>query len=265
MEHPHPGGGYRIEVLLSLTHVFIEMGRLRDAQDYLTNAEELNAALRDADCEGRILGFRGLLAQLGGNLPEADLLYDECKKKLKDGTNLRARSIFLKYHADLKMSRNELNDADLLIRESRALAEAGVFPDLVAFARVSQGHWLARKERYNESRQEYLSLLQEAQRMGARKLEAECQSTLSALSLQEGDIEGARVRAMKALSLANELGLGLRLTTSMVVLGRASIEAGQRDLGIAYLRNARKLAYEQEYWHRAWQAETVLQKLGVEP
>jgi tetratricopeptide (TPR) repeat protein len=265
MEHPHPGGGYRIEVLLNLAHVFIEMGRLREARGYLDSAAELNATLGDADYAGRIFGFRGLLAQLGGNLPEADSLYKQCEGKLKKGNNLRARSIFLKHHADLKMSMSDLDSADLLIRESRALAEAGVFPDLVASARVSHGHWLAQREHYKESRQEYQSLLLEAQRMGARKLEAECQSTLSTLSLQEGDVEGARVRAMKALSLANELGLGLRLTNSMVVLGQATIEAGQRDLGIAYLRNARLLAYEQEYWHRAWLAETVLQRLGEQP
>jgi tetratricopeptide (TPR) repeat protein len=265
MEHPHPGGGYRIEVLLNLAHVFIEMGRLREARAYLDSAAEFNATLKDGDYDGRILGFRGLLAHLGGNLPEADLLYKNCHPKLRSGNNLRARSVFLKHHADLKMSMSDLDSADLLIRESRALAEAGVFPDLVAFARVSHGHWLAQSKCYKESRQEYQSLLLEAQRMGARKLEAECQSTLSTLSLLEGDVEGARVRAMKALSLANELGLGLRLTNSMVVLGKATIEAGQRDLGIAYLRNARLLAYEQEYWHRAWLAETALQRLGVQP
>jgi tetratricopeptide (TPR) repeat protein len=262
MEHFLPGGGYRIEVLLNLTHVFIEMGRLREALRYLEQAERFNAKLGDADFGGRILGFRGLLAHLGGNLPDADELYGQCAQRLRDGNNLRAQSVFHKHHADLRMSMEDLDQAQLLIRKSRALAEAGNFPDLVAFARVSQGHLLARRKHYKDSRQEYQSLLQEAQRMGARKLEAECQSTLSSLSLQEGDIEGARVRAMKALGLANELALGLRLTHSMVVLGLATITGGQRQLGVAYLRNARLLASEQEYWLCRWRAQTALQELG---
>jgi tetratricopeptide (TPR) repeat protein len=262
MEHPRPGGGYRVEVLLNLTHVFIEMGRLREAPRYLEFAEDFNAKLQNADFAARILGFRGLLAHLSGNLPEADVLYRECTQALRGGNNLRAQSVFLKHYADLKMSMGDLDQAELLIRESRALAEAGNFPDLVAFARVSHGHLLAQRERYRDSRQEYQSLLQEAQRMGARKLEAECHSTLSRLCLQEGDVEGARVRAMKALSLANELGLGLRLAHAMVVLGLATIKAGQPDLGVAYLRNARRLASEQEYWHCGWQAQAALQELG---
>lgn len=264
MEHFKPGGGYRLEVLLNLTHVFIEMGRLREARFYLNDAGRMNDNLRDADFGGRILGFQGLLAHLSGNLPEADSLYAACTRKLRHGNNLRAQSVFLKYYADLNLTMGTLDKAALLIQKSRALAEAGVFPDLVAFTRVSQATLLTQKKQYDDARREYLSLLRESHRMGARKLEAECQSTLSVLCLQEGDVEGARVRAMRALSLANELALGLRLTHSMIVLGQATVKAGQRDLGIAYLRNARFLAAEQEYWLRRWKAETALQELGVD-
>jgi len=265
MEHFHHGGAYRVEVLLNLTHAFIEMGRLRDARAYLRVAENNNKKLRDPDCEGRLMGFKAFLAHLGGNLPEADALYSASWCRLQRGNNLRAQSVFNKHHSDLKMALGDLEQADLLIRRSRALAEASVSPDLVAFARVSGGHLLALRRRHIDSRREYESLLGEAQRVGARKLEAECLATLSVLCLQEKDIEGARVRAMQALSLANELGLGLRLTHSMIVLGQATVKAGQRDLGIAYLRNAVHLATEQEYWHRRWAAEAALQELGETP
>src|SRR5260370_6006791 len=155
MEHPQPGGGCRVEVLLNLANVFIEMGCLREARRCLESAEDFNAKLEDADFAGRILGFRGLLAHLSGNLPEADVLYKKCHKALGGGDNLRARSVFLKHHADLKMSMNDLEKAELLIRESRSLAEAGVFPDLVAFARCSQSHLLAPRGRYKDPRPEY--------------------------------------------------------------------------------------------------------------
>ena len=262
IEDPGAGGEYQLETLLSLVHIFLEMGRLQLARRYLAEAERLNHSLGDEDCAARILGFKGLIVHIGGDLQEADRLYGDCIEKLKKGNNLRAQSFFLKHQADVKIGAHEYDKAELLIRTSRAIAEVGVYPDLVAYARVSEGHRLANKGEAAKARLEYHAVLREAQRIGIRKLEAEIQSTLSRLAFDQGDAEGARLLAMKSLSLANELGLGLRLTHSLVVLGLATIKAGQRDLGVAYLRHAKKLADEQEYWYRGREAENKLQELG---
>lgn len=48
-----------------------------------------------------------------------------------------------------------------------------------------------------------------------------------------------------------------------VVLGLATLEVGQRELGIAYLKNARRLADRQEYWLRMREAEEELYRLGA--
>lgn len=67
---------------------------------------------------------------------------------------------------------------------------------------------------------------------------------------------------MAALGIANDLGLGLRQTQSMLVLGVATARAGQAQLGRSYLRLAKRLGDEQEYWLRSREAEEHLQKLG---
>ena len=64
--------------------------------------------------------------------------------------------------------------------------------------------------------------------------------------------------------MANEYRLGLRVSHSLVVLGKATLDAGHRELGVAYLRNAKQLASRQPYWYRAREAEMKLQELGEE-
>ncbi|HEX7183219.1 MAG TPA: SIR2 family protein [Thermoanaerobaculia bacterium] len=263
VEDPAVGGGFHMEVLLSLAFTFIEMGRLPAACRYLEDAERLLHELYDEDYQARLLGLRGLILHLRGDLQGADELYSRCLDLLRQGTNPRAQSIFLKHKADVKISVQAYEEADLLIRNSRALAESGVFPELAANARMSEGHRLTRKGQAVQARVEYRAVLKEAQRIGFRKLEVRALTALARLALDQKDPEGARDQAVKALSLANELGLGLRQSHALVVLGLATLETDQKDLGVAYLRRARQLANDQEYWSRSREAENKLLELGV--
>lgn len=263
VEDPAWGGGFHQEVLLSLTFTFIEMGRLPAAKEYLEDAERLLLRFPDDDTLARILGLRGLMAHLGGDLQTAGDLYDRSLKLLRPGNNLRAQSVFLKHKADVMISVGNWSEADLLVRNSRALAEAGVFPELVANARISEGHLRFRRGDPVGARLEYKAVLSEAQRIGTRKLETRVLTALARVALAQKDVEGAHTLATQSLSLANELGLGLRQTHSLVVLGLTTLELGQRDLGIAYLREAKRLADIQEYWARSREAENKLLELGA--
>jgi SIR2-like protein len=265
IEHPAEGGGFHLEVLLSLAFTFIEMGRLPAAGRQLDDAERLAREVPDDDFTARILGLRGLMLHLKGDLQGADDLYDRCLKLLRPGMNLRAQSIFLKHKADVKISMQEFEEADLLVRNSRALAESGVFPELVANARISEGHRLTRTGQAVQARLEYTAVLHEAQRIGFRKLEVRALTALARLALDQKDADGGRDYAMRALTLANQLGLGLRQSHALVVLGLATLEMGQSELGIAYLRSGKRLADDQEYWSRSREAENKLLELGVDP
>lgn len=265
IEHPAEGGGFHLEVLLSLAFTLIEMGYLPAACRHLDDAERLVREMSDDDFAARILGLRGLMLHLKGDLQGADDLYDRCLKLLRPGMNLRAQSIFLKHKADVKISSQAFEEADLLVRNSRALAESGVFPELVANARISEGHRLTRTGQAVQARLEYTAVLHEAQRIGFRKLEVRALTALARLALDQKDADGGRDYAMRALTLANQLGLGLRQSHALVVLGLATLEMGQTGLGIAYLRSAKQLADDQEYWSRSREAENKLLELGVSP
>jgi tetratricopeptide (TPR) repeat protein len=257
------GGGYHLEVLLSLAFTSIERGRLCVGAQYLADAKRFLQERDDEDYVARVAGLNGLIAHLQGNLQKAADLYEYALKILRSGTNLRAQSVFLKHLADVKISMQQLDEADMLIRNSRALAESGVFPELVANARISEGHRLSRTGQPVKARLEYNAVLSEARRMGFRKLEARALTALARLALDQKDVDRAHELAMGALCLSNELGLGLRQSHCLVVLGLVALEADKKELGIAYLRLARRMANDQEYWARSREAENKLRELGA--
>jgi tetratricopeptide (TPR) repeat protein len=207
-----------------------------------------------------------LVQHLRGDLKEADQLYCKAEVPLRErpGGNPRALSIFLRHHGDLKMALGDMDGAKEFILESRALAEAERYPELVAYARVSLGHWYRVKTQYPQALHEYNAALSESRRIGIRRLESEALSELSRLACDLGDAQTARQRATDALRIANESSLGLRQTHCLVVLGRATVLAGDHSLGIAYLKHAQTLAKRQEYWLRGGEADEQLQQLGAD-
>jgi tetratricopeptide (TPR) repeat protein len=267
IEDPATGGSYHAEVLLSLAYSIAEQGRLSVASAYLDDAERSLAEIEDVDVRARIHGLRGWIAHLQGNLQRAAELYDRCLKGLSTGRNLRAQSIFSKHLADVKLAAQQCahEEADLLIRVSRSLAESGVFPELVANARMSEGHRLFRAKNLIQARREYKTVLQEAQARDCVKLEVRALTVLARLALELKDADEAREHAMKALSLANQYGLELRKSHGLIVLGLATLETGPSDLGIEYLRLAKEIADRQEYWARSREAENKLLELGIDP
>ncbi|HEX6100596.1 MAG TPA: SIR2 family protein [Thermoanaerobaculia bacterium] len=260
------GGQYTVQSQLEMMGVFLEMGRLGTAAEYLTQAEKANEKYGDRDYRARLMGYRGLLAHLRNNFDEAETLYAEALELLRRSgkRNLRAMSIFTQHWADLKLAKKELEEARDLIRSSTSMANEGGHVDLVAYARNSHAHLLRAQRQYVEAQAEYRSILEEARRIGLRRLEADVLSEMARLALELGDWNTARTRAINALMVANGLGLGLRRTHGLVVLGLAMIQARNPKLGAAYLRHAWSLARTQGYQLRADEAARRLREIGEE-
>jgi hypothetical protein len=179
--------------------------------------------------------------------------------------NVRAQSYFLAYRAALEVRLGHLDRGEASARSARALAETGHFPDLVAYARLSMGKLLRARKLLREATIEYRAALEEARRLGIGRLESEVLAELSRLALGLGDVEIARQRAAESLLVANSLGLGLRQTHALLMLGLATARAGQRDLGVAFLKLTWNFATQQEYWLRRREAEEFLEQLGENP
>ena len=261
IEGSTPVPRYTLQSQLHMAHTFLEMGRLSLARHYLDTCDRTNAVIQDRDYAGRILGYRAILVYLQGDLESSDRLFEEALQSLRTGNNQRAESFFLGHRVSLEVEL-DLSRAEASARSSRALAENGQYPDLIAYARMAAGRVHRTHRSLEKATLEYNAALQEARRLGISRLEAEVLSELSRLALDLGDALGARQRAMEALRLANELRLGLGQTMSMMVLGLATTRTGQRNVGVQYLRHARNLAVQQEFWLRKKEIEEHLQRLG---
>lgn len=255
---------YQLQSQLHLTHTFMELGSIEIAEQYLEETERTNFRVKDPDYEGRIQGYRALIAHLRGSIADADRLYGEAIQSFQSGMrNTRAESFFHRHYAALKIQLGELKEAEQSAQSSRALAQAGHHPDLVAWAQLAWGSLYLARKRLDKATMAYTWALGEARRLGIRRLEAELLSELSRLALSLGDTVVARLRATASLQIANELALGLRQSDALVLVGRATIDAGQRDLGIAYLKHAEILGQRQQYWQRTREAEEHLQRHGA--
>jgi tetratricopeptide (TPR) repeat protein len=258
-------GQYTFQAYCNLGAACIQYGRLRRAREYLQMAKEISirAGNKDKDHAPRLDGYLALIRHLRGDLLLADREYGKAIHHLAETDNARAECIFLRHRADLKLKLREKNLAGDFIRSCRAKAEEGHFPDLVAHARLSEGHLFRVCEKYQDAIREYKVALKAAKQYGMRGLEADVYSELAHLALDLGDTETARTRAIKSLQIANELHLGLRQTHGLVVLGKATAKAGQQALGVEYLKQARELAERQHYELRAREAEEELHRLGA--
>lgn len=246
------------ESLLNLAHCLIELGRLWDAEDYLDDAEEINDLVGSESLEARIAGFKGLTSHLKGNLEQADTYYARCLDRLDQEVNPRAASFFHVHRCLLHIERDDLVSARQSARTARAFAEATQSSDLLAYSRIAEADLLLTARDPAAARPVYIAAFEEAARCKARKIQALIAFKLSELARSQGDLEGAREKALDGLGLSNELGLGLLQTRGLIALGRSIRESGSEELGTEYLRIARDQARMQQYWLRYREAERLL-------
>jgi tetratricopeptide (TPR) repeat protein len=226
------GGLYLFQSSCNLGAAFIQLGRLQQAEIHFRHAERINLRMGDKDHAARVLGYRGLIEHLRGNLRGAEKLYADAIDGLEEiGFNLRGLSIFQRHYADLLLRLKETEEAERHIVSGRARAEAAHYPDIVANYRLSAGHLHRQKDEIDEAMSCYIAAQEEAREMGLRGLEADALSELSQLALDVGDTQTAIDRAIQALQIANELCLGIRQTHGLVVLGRALIGSKRPTLG----------------------------------
>lgn len=257
---------YTLQSQLHLGHTCLEIGDLQTAGQYLDKTTATNHDVDDLDYGGRILGYQALIEHYRYHFEAAEEKYRKALRQIKRaGGNPRAESFFFGHRAKLAIAVGRLDKAESYVRSGRALAEAGGARDLVAYARTVQGRLYRARGSFHDANAEYHEALAEARELGVRRLEAEILCGLARVSLELGDADLARRRALGALALANELGLGLRTTRSLILLGMATVKTGHSRLGVAYLRLAKQLGDEQQYRLRSREAEAELHKMGEDP
>jgi tetratricopeptide (TPR) repeat protein len=253
---------------LSLAAVQIDAANLPVARFHLEKALRGSKELRDRQLEARVLGYLGLLHHLSGSYEDAQTFYKEAVEQLQRQNNRRGLSIFLRHQGDLLRLRERLGDAKQSLADSIAAAESGGHLDLVQYARIAEANFSVGSSdpKASDPRRAFETLssaIDFAQTMGIPKLEADALRVQSLIAAQQGDVWGASRLAVRCLSIAVALGMRLRVTASLVLLGRINRIRGDVDAARSLLHSAVALGHEQGYQLQVEAAERELMLIGT--
>jgi tetratricopeptide (TPR) repeat protein len=258
-EHDQQGRRF-CQSMLNLAMVQIERAHLNDAEAKLETVLRAARSDRDFTTVARAEGFLGWVHHLRGDDARARPLYESAVKELQAPTVRRGRSIFLRYLGDLERRWGDKAEAARNLERSIAVADQGRHLDLVQWTRLSQAA-LALAERRPHPAAGIENVLDFAVRMGIPKLEAAALQLRAEAALASGDLGHAEAMAHSSLAISSRLGMRLRVTGTLVVLGEIAKAKQQPSTARALLEAAVDLGRGQGYQLRVEQALEALRGL----
>ena len=242
---------------LNIGAVLLEQGHLYRAKKHIENT--LNESLGDGDDEmaARARGFLGMIAHLSGDFKLASKFYKISISDLSKFENYRGQSIFYRLYADLQRIIGKKNKASDMLAMARSTAELGGHLDLLHYARVAAANLDTDKDT-KKIMAELLEAQEFARKLRIPKLEADTGKVMSSIALRIGDLDRAARLARRSLSIAAENGMGLRVTSNLVMIGHIAREREQFKVANQVYRSAIALGRRQGYFLQADIAQRYL-------
>lgn len=222
---------------INLGLVQVERGNLARGRTHLESALRTANALGDNLLKAQARGHLGLVRHLMGNYKRAEKLYNRAIKVLLRVGNHRGSSIFLMHRADLRRRMHRFEEAASDLRESVAAAESGRHPDLVHYTNLANAKLKRTRKSDLVTLEELTPAIDFARRVGIPRLECDAQIVQGQIALEQGEYDMAGRLAVSSLGIASSLGLRLRLTGGLILLGRVS-EARGHERGATKLYSA---------------------------
>jgi tetratricopeptide (TPR) repeat protein len=230
---------------INLGLVQIERGNLARGRYHLESAVRTAHVLKDVVLEARARGHLGLVHHLMGNYERAEKLYNKAIKELLPIGNHRGASIFLMHRGDLRRRMHKFQEAANDQRDCVAAAESGRHPDLVHYANLAIAKLKRANERDLVALEELTPAIDFARCVGIPRLECDAQIVQGQIALEQGEYDMAGRLAVSSLGIASSLGLRLRLTGGLILLGRVSQARGHWQGAEKLYRAAVELAERQ--------------------
>jgi tetratricopeptide (TPR) repeat protein len=231
--------------VINLGLVQIERGNLARGRIHLESAVRTAHVLKDKVLEARARGHLGLVHHLMGNYERAEKLYNKAIKELLPIGNHRGASIFLMHRGDLRRRMHKFEKAGNDLRDCVAAAESGRHPDLVHYANLANAKLKRANERNLVALEELTPAIDFARCVGIPRLECDAQIVQGQIALEQGEYDMAGRLAVSSLGIASSLGLRLRLTGGLILLGRVSQARGHWQGAKKLYRAAIELAERQ--------------------
>jgi SIR2-like domain len=213
---------------IRLGAVQIDGARLARARGNLESAFTIAVTLEDRDAQAVCAGYLGLLFHLAGDARNSARLYEQALVHMRDRGIRRGTSVFARHLADLKRTQGDTDTAGQLLQESISSAEAGQHLDLVWYARVAHANLRLTIE--DPLPQESLEpALEFARSVGIPKLEADVYKIQAHIAMHHGELEVASRLASRCLALGSSLGMNLRVTAALVLMGKIAARRSHRQ------------------------------------
>jgi tetratricopeptide (TPR) repeat protein len=230
---------------INLGLVQVERGNLARGRNHLESALRTAHALDDNLLKAQAAGHLGLVHHLMGNYQRSEKLYNRAIKVLLRVGNHRGSSIFLMHRADLRRRMHKFKKAASDLRESVAAAESGRHPDLVHYANLATAKLKRTRKPNLVTLEELTPAIDFARRVGIPRLECDAQIVQGQIALEQGEYDMAGRLAVSSLGIASSLGLRLRLTGGLILLGRVSEARGHGPGATKLYKAAIELAERQ--------------------
>jgi hypothetical protein len=195
--------------------------------------------------------------------------YDCAVAGVRATGNRRGESIFLRHQGDLMRVLGQDGAVGKLEASLRA-AQACRATDLAWYAHAALANALIAGDaeppasKLAETRHRLAAGIDYARKIGLPKLEADIRKVQGHMALRDGDTAAAADAAIEVMSIAAMFGMELRVTATLILMGRVAKACGRWEGARSYFTAALQMAEFQRYQLQAEVARNELAAIVVE-
>lgn len=264
---------YQAQSRLHFGHLSIARGDLNSAAYFFDKTREVLPGLGDVfgtDMAQRLDGYEAVVAHLRNDPGTAERLFKRALADYLDGDltgelNRRATAKFLTHYAYLLMDMGLTETCGPFLREAKGLAEGSSATDLHVFATLAEAELLRRSLKFTDAAERLRTARALASSAHLRRMMVEVELQDAQLHLARGETKRARQTALEMLRTSTAVGLLLRQTRAIELLGTIALAQDRHDAAIDCFRVALDRARRQEYLRRVATISLCLERMGVDP
>ncbi len=231
-----------LEALCILTEVSIRQGRLGDAENLLSAAQQTATDVGRRDALARATMQSVLAATTRQAAPEAKALCESAIAIYREVADRQGEAEAVSALAVIEFRLGNFEASRRSYEQATQLAESIDYEQGIVDASTGLAYVELRLGRLESAETTLLRAREGYSRLNDARGQTNCDNNLSAVALQRNDLKAARQRGEAALQGARRLGLLFAEASALNNIGVAERELGQFEAAIAHIEEALRLA-----------------------
>ncbi len=200
-----------------------------------------------------------------GNLSAAEILLKRARNAEEVDLYLRSNMFLSIWQAKIRSLQDCSNEAEVMLRSLCSQAKAKKYWDLYVKAMIALGHSLVERDEYDEAATHFQAALKAADQTERADLDIEAKTGHALCLLKLGQQKNAGYLIIKAMTRAQQGGLGLLRANAMVAYADILVSRDQEEEAVRILQHASKEAQSCGYMITCAQIQKRLKQLHVLP